>query len=31
MARRLSKEEVVTIHVLAEKGASKREIARKLG
>lgn len=31
MARRLRKEEVVTIEVLAEKGLSKRAIARQLG
>ena len=31
MARRLRREEVVTIQVLAEKGEAKRQIARTLG
>src|SRR5688500_11823213 len=31
MGRRLRREEVMTIEVLAERGCSKREIARQLG
>ena len=31
MARRLRREEVLTIKVLAEKGEAKRQIARTLG